>query len=76
MDIGQLNGDPCRIWTRKFGTHKLKKDPTAPLPLVMVHGMAAGIAFFAFNFEELAEERPLYALDLPGKSLLIFFDIT
>jgi pimeloyl-ACP methyl ester carboxylesterase len=35
-------------------------------PIVMVHGFAAGIAFWVMNLEELSKDRPLYAIDLPG----------
>lgn len=35
-------------------------------PLVMVHGFAAGIAFWVMNLEELSADRPLYAIDLLG----------
>jgi len=62
VDIGTVvNGNPCRIWTRKFGSDKSNKAP-----LVMVHGMAAGVAFFALNVGDLAAERDVYAFDLPG----------
>ncbi len=32
----------------------------------MVHGMAAGMAFFARNFADLSRGRTVYAIDLPG----------
>ena len=32
----------------------------------MVHGMAAGVAFFALNVGDLSAERDVYAFDLPG----------
>ncbi len=66
VDVGTLNGDPCRIWTRQFGD--LDPRPGGPLPLVMLHGMASGIALFCLNFKGLVEggRRPIYAIDLPG----------
>lgn len=36
------------------------------VPLVMLHGFAAGIAFWVMNLEELSADRPLYAIDLLG----------
>jgi pimeloyl-ACP methyl ester carboxylesterase len=32
----------------------------------MIHGMGAGLAFYALNFDELAKNRTVYAIDLPG----------
>ena len=55
------DGQECRIWTRRFGS-----DIQGKVPLVLVHGMAAGLAMFALNFDDLASERVVYALDLPG----------
>ena len=36
-------------------------------PLVMIHGMGAGLGFFCLNFDTLAKHRTVYAIDLPGK---------
>jgi len=69
VDIGDvINGNPCRVWTRKFGAKDPSKATGGRVPLVMVHGMAAGVAFFALNVGELAGKgsRDVYALDLPG----------
>ncbi len=78
VDVGTLNGDPCRIWTRRFGGEDLKsfddkeQHQQQKLPLVMLHGMASGIALFCLNFPGLVRgdkdgvRRPVYALDLPG----------
>ncbi len=70
VNIGTVNGDPCRLWTRQFGDRRLSGSG-GPLPLVMIHGMGAGIAFFCFNFDSLAADRPLYAFDLPGTCVTI-----
>jgi len=52
----------CRIWTREFITPGKERET----PLVMIHGMGAGLGFFCLNFEELSKNRPIYAIDLPG----------
>ena len=36
------------------------------VPLVLVHGMAAGVAYFSLNVGDLSAERDVYAFDLPG----------
>jgi len=61
VNIGTVNGESCRIWTRKFGP-----DGSVEVPLVMIHGMGAGLAMFALNYDSLAKERLVYAIDLPG----------
>jgi len=61
VNLGKVNGDECRVWTRRF--HSPNSSCT---PLVMVHGMGAGLAMFALNYDSLAKHRPVYALDLPG----------
>jgi abhydrolase domain-containing protein 4 len=61
VNIGTVNGEECRIWTRKFGL-----EGSGDIPLVMIHGMGAGLAMFALNFDSLAKHRVVYAIDLPG----------
>ena len=36
------------------------------MPLVLVHGMGAGLALFLLNYSGLAAGRTVFALDLPG----------
>jgi len=63
VNIGPVieGGQDCRIWTRKFGD-----SPGSGPPLVMIHGMGAGLAMFSLNIDSLAKDRTIYALDLPG----------
>lgn len=51
----------CNVWTRVFNPGVQDK-----YPLVMIHGMGAGCALFAMNFDELSKCRTVYAIDLPG----------
>merc|ERR1712106_220940 len=60
VNIGLVNGDKCRVWTRKFGSGG------SEVPLVMIHGMGAGLAMFVLNLDSLARNRTIYAIDLPG----------
>ena len=60
VSAGEINGAEVRIWTRKFG------PDTEKVPVVLVHGMGAGLALFVLNFSALAADRTVYAIDLPG----------
>jgi len=51
----------CKMWTRIFNPGVNDK-----YPLVMLHGMGAGLALFAMNYDELSKSRTVYAVDLPG----------
>jgi hypothetical protein len=56
----------CNVWTRVFNPGVQDK-----YPLVMIHGMGAGCALFAMNFDELSECRTVYAIDLPGMAITV-----
>merc|ERR1712123_67960 len=60
VNIGLVNGEKCQVWTRKFGSGG------SEVPLVMIHGMGAGLAMFVLNLDSLARNRTIYAIDLPG----------
>jgi len=56
---------PVRIWTRRI--EPSVECPEEPdVPIVMVHGLAAGTALFAINFDGLSPYSTVYAIDLPG----------
>jgi abhydrolase domain-containing protein 4 len=60
VPLGQCVGSDDFIWTLSMNTESKNT------PIVMVHGFAAGIAFWVMNLEEISKDRPLYAIDLPG----------
>lgn len=60
MDIGPVVGDSDKIWTISLNTESPRT------PLVMLHGMGAGVGFWVMNLDSLAEHRPVYAIDLLG----------
>lgn len=60
VPIGDCVGSNDEILTLSMNTE------SANTPLVMLHGFAAGIAFWVMNLEDLSADRPLYAIDLPG----------
>merc|ERR1711892_1325839 len=65
VNVGKITGeDECKIWTRKFQNPGMEDE--SKVPLVMIHGMGAGLAMFALNIDTLAQDRVVYAIDLPG----------
>jgi pyruvate dehydrogenase E2 component (dihydrolipoamide acetyltransferase) len=44
----------------------LKAGPDQGTPIVLIHGFGADITTWMFNQAALSEERPVYAVDLPG----------
>lgn len=60
VDIGPAIGESDKIWTVSFNTDSKE------VPLVMLHGLGAGVALWVMNFDTLAKDRPLYAIDILG----------
>jgi pyruvate dehydrogenase E2 component (dihydrolipoamide acetyltransferase) len=44
----------------------LRAGPETGDPIVLLHGFGADMSTWMFNHADLAEDRPVYALDLPG----------
>ena len=44
----------------------LRLGPEEGTPILMIHGFGADLGTWMFNQQALAEDRPVYALDLPG----------
>jgi pyruvate dehydrogenase E2 component (dihydrolipoamide acetyltransferase) len=44
----------------------LKAGPEDGTPILMIHGFGADLMTWMFNQAELAQDRPVYAIDLPG----------
>lgn len=60
MDIGPTVGEADKVWTISMESDESKT------PLVMLHGMGAGVAFWVLNLDSLAKHRPVYAIDILG----------
>ncbi|XP_038211333.1 (Lyso)-N-acylphosphatidylethanolamine lipase isoform X3 [Zerene cesonia] len=60
VDIGSVVGQCDKIWTISMN------DESPQTPLVMLHGMGAGVALWCPNLDALAATRPVYAIDLLG----------
>jgi len=72
-DYFEDKNEPVRIWTRKIKRRRKESESSRDddpqhegVPLVLVHGLAAGTALFAINFDGLAQYSVVYAIDLPG----------
>ena len=62
--MNQLHVKSQPIFFLLFNVCQLYNIPK--VPLVLVHGMAAGVAYFSLNVGDLSAERDVYAFDLPG----------
>lgn len=60
VDIGPTVGEADKVWTISMESDDSKT------PLVMLHGMGAGVAFWVLNLDSLAKQRPVYAIDILG----------
>ncbi|XP_044747240.1 (Lyso)-N-acylphosphatidylethanolamine lipase-like isoform X2 [Coccinella septempunctata] len=54
------SGSNEKVWTISFNTESKNT------PIVLIHGFAAGSCFWLLNFDALAKNRPVYALDIIG----------
>ena len=62
-DFMEDKSQPVRIWTRKIRRGGGGGGQNVGVPLVMVHGLAAGTAMFAINFDGLAKYRYVCKID-------------
>ena len=65
VNIGDVKGSPCKIWTRVYNNN-VSEDSLAS-PIVLVHGFGAGSALWALNIDFLSSgNKVVITLDLPG----------
>ena len=61
VDIGPVVGPSDKIWTISLNEESNKT------PILLLHGLGAGVALWCLNLDSLAAHRPVYAIDLLGK---------
>ncbi|XP_043267663.1 1-acylglycerol-3-phosphate O-acyltransferase ABHD5 isoform X2 [Venturia canescens] len=60
VDIGPVVGASDKIWTISLNEESPKT------PIVLLHGLGAGVALWCLNLDNLSIDRPVYAMDLLG----------
>ncbi|KAK4884118.1 hypothetical protein RN001_000389 [Aquatica leii] len=60
VDIGPAVGPADKIWTISLN------EEAQNTPLILLHGLGAGVALWCLNLDSFAACRPVYAIDILG----------
>lgn len=60
VDIGPAVGTSDKIWTISLNEESNKT------PILLLHGLASGVALWVLNLDSFAATRPVYAIDVLG----------
>ncbi|KAG5666971.1 hypothetical protein PVAND_014975 [Polypedilum vanderplanki] len=63
VDIGNVIDEGDKLWTLAVNENGADNKK---VPLVLLHGLGAGSALWIMNYDDIAKDRPVYAIDLPG----------
>ena len=64
VNIGNIVGkDDNKIWTIPANTESTNT------PVVLIHGFGSGAAMWCLNIDEMAQDRPVYTIDMLGEPL-------
>lgn len=66
MDIGSVVGMSDKIWTIALNEDSQK------MPLVLLHGLGAGVGLWCLNLDSFAVHRPVFAIDILGNNCIWF----
>jgi abhydrolase domain-containing protein 4 len=62
VDVGSIVSEDDKLWTLVVNENAGSKRE----PILLLHGLGAGSALWILNYDEIAKDRPVYAIDLPG----------
>ncbi|KAL0278679.1 UNVERIFIED_CONTAM: hypothetical protein PYX00_000429 [Menopon gallinae] len=60
VNIGATVGEADKLWTISLNTESNKT------PMLLLHGLASGVALWVLNLDSFAASRPVYAIDVLG----------
>lgn len=60
VDIGPCVGETDKVWTITMNNESKR------IPILMLHGLGAGVALWVLNLDEIAQHRTVYAIDILG----------
>lgn len=66
VDIGPVVGPADKIWTIHLNSD------SHSTPLVLLHGLGAGVALWCLNLDSFCARHPVYAFDLLGRYITLF----
>ncbi|XP_055596227.1 (Lyso)-N-acylphosphatidylethanolamine lipase [Uranotaenia lowii] len=60
VDVGPCVGEADKIWTITMNNDSKR------IPILLLHGLGSGVGLWVLNLDAIAQNRPLYAIDILG----------